>query len=106
MKTEKLFTYGTLCDEPIQLRLFGRLLSGTPDEFCGYQLSTVTVHEAEASGIFPIVIYTGNEENKIVGMVYELTPKDLENADRYEGKEYRRIQVKLSSGVTAWAYVE
>jgi hypothetical protein len=37
--------------------------------------------------------------------VYELSDKELERADRYEGKAYKRIKTKLKSGEEAWLYL-
>ncbi len=44
-------------------------------------------------------------EAVIEGFVYELTEKELERADRYEGKDYKRVKIKLYSGVGSWLYL-
>jgi hypothetical protein len=45
---------------------------------------------------YPIITPTNNALDSIDGIVYELTQKDLELADTYEGKYHRRIEVLQS----------
>ncbi len=47
---------------------------------------------------------TNNNEDTIDGMFYELTVQELQLADTYEGKYYKRIEVQLQSNEVAWAY--
>ncbi len=108
--TEKLFSYGVLQDESVQLRAFGRKLNGTKDNLIGYQLSTIEVHDTDAvatsgTAVHPILIYTGNRINKVAGMVFDVTPEELKRADAYEVTDYERISVHLQSGVRAWVYI-
>ncbi|TKC91861.1 hypothetical protein FAZ69_05060 [Trinickia terrae] len=37
-------------------------------------------------------------------MVFEITPEELEAADRYEVADYQRVRVRPKSGVDAWVY--
>jgi len=43
--TERLFSYGTLQTETVQLSLFGRRLEGEPDALVGYCLVTIHVQD-------------------------------------------------------------
>jgi hypothetical protein len=38
-------------------------------------------------------------------MVFEVTTAELAAADEYEVADYKRVSVRLKSGVQAWVYV-
>jgi hypothetical protein len=106
-----LFSYGTLQEPNVQLATFGRELPGTPDALVGYEQSMVPINDPEVvrtSGKthHPIVRYTGNANARVPGTVFEITSQELECADRYEVSAYRRVAAPLSSGCTAWVYVD
>lgn len=108
--TEKLFSYGTLRYEAVQLSTFGRKLVGNPDTLSGYKLSQVTITDSNVIAVsgddtHPILIATHNENDKVDGVVFDITAKELELADRYEVADYKRVGVTLCSGVFAWVYV-
>lgn len=110
MNTEKLFSYGTLRYESVQLSNFGRKLYGTTDSLPGFGMSKVKIHNSQviaASGEdeHPIITYTGKVSDNVEGMVFDVSTEELEKADSYEVADYKRIQVTLSSGVCAWVYV-
>jgi gamma-glutamylcyclotransferase (GGCT)/AIG2-like uncharacterized protein YtfP len=106
-----LFSYGTLQQLNVQLATFGRELSGTSDSIVGYEQSLVAIDDPEVvrtSGKthHPIVKYTGNAAARVSGTVFEITAQELEHADRYEVSAYKRVAAPLSSGRTAWVYVD
>lgn len=108
-----LFAYGTLRDEAVQRALFDRRLPGRADELHGFERATVTIEEKaeaatgeRASAAYPILRYDGNAGSRVEGTVFEIDDAELERADRYEGEAYRRIEVTLASGTTAWVYVD
>jgi gamma-glutamylcyclotransferase (GGCT)/AIG2-like uncharacterized protein YtfP len=106
-----LFSYGTLRQADVQRATFGRELSGTSDSLVGYEQSLVAIDDPEvvrASGKthHPIVRYTGNAAARVSGTVFEITTQELEHADRYEVSAYTRVAAPLSSGRTAWVYVD
>jgi gamma-glutamylcyclotransferase (GGCT)/AIG2-like uncharacterized protein YtfP len=110
MSLEKLFSYGTLQYEAVQLSTFGRKLNGSPDVLCGYILSQLKINNPDvvaASGeaVHPILLPSGNKLDQIQGVVFDLSSKELELADQYEVADYKRISVTLFSGITAWVYV-
>jgi len=108
---EKLFSYGTLQQEEVQLAIFGRKLIGTPDHLVGYHLSMLKItdpHVLATSGkeFHPIVNHTGHADDTVEGTVFEITPEELAQADRYEVEDYQRVSAPLRSGQSAWLYVK
>ncbi len=100
-KTQYLFTYGTLQEEDVQRALFTRKLKGNRDVLIGFQLS-----EEKLMGKYPVIMQTGNEKDSVTGKVYNISNLELYKADAYETQAYKRIMVKLISGLTAWTYIE
>ena len=89
---------------------FGRKLIGKSDNLHGFNLSTVEIKNSDVvatSGetLHPILIHTGNVDDIVSGMVFEITSDELKKADEYEVEDYKRILVKLNSGISAWVYV-
>ncbi|WP_281239332.1 gamma-glutamylcyclotransferase family protein [Flavobacterium praedii] len=101
---QKLFTYGTLQDTDVQENLFGRILQGTPETLIGYELSEIQIEEEFGLVHYPIIMETKDSNDTISGILYEVTMNDLHQADLYEGKHYKRIEVQLQSNQKAWAY--
>jgi gamma-glutamylcyclotransferase (GGCT)/AIG2-like uncharacterized protein YtfP len=109
--TERLFSYGTLQLEAVQLATFGRLLNGQPDHLPGYALSQLKIQDAAVVATsgkthHPIVVRTGHARDRVEGTVLLITADELAHADAYEVKEYRRDRVALASGISAWVYVD
>ena len=108
--TVTLFSYGTLQLPEVQRATYGRLLEGTPDVLTGYRLVPLTITSAEVvalSGepVHMIACRTKDGGARIPGVVYKITPAELEATDAYEGDAYARREVRLESGVTAFLYV-
>jgi gamma-glutamylcyclotransferase (GGCT)/AIG2-like uncharacterized protein YtfP len=106
-----LFSYGTLQQDEVQIATFGRLLSGEKDNLLSYRLTEVQILDPDVvkkSGKthHPIVIYTGETTHLVEGIVFEISEKELEQADAYEVSDYQRVTGQLSSGKTAWVYVD
>jgi gamma-glutamylcyclotransferase (GGCT)/AIG2-like uncharacterized protein YtfP len=105
-----LFSYGTLQNPQVQIATFGRRLTGHPDALPGYALSAIEITDpgvvaASGQASHPIITATGDDNDRVDGAVYEITPAELEAADRYEVGEYRRVRARLASGTHAWAYI-
>jgi gamma-glutamylcyclotransferase (GGCT)/AIG2-like uncharacterized protein YtfP len=96
-----LFAYGTLQDPVIHIAHFGRTLTGTPDRLDGFTRSTLS----DDGGVYPVLIPGGDAPAPVAGLVFEITDADLAAADLYEGDLYRRLRVRLASGLDAWVYV-
>ncbi len=101
---ENLFAYGTLKDKEVQETIFGRVLTGTPDKLVGYAIKEINIEEEFGVIGYPIITETQNPEDTISGILYKLSPRELQLADTYEGIHYKRIQVVLHSKETVWTY--
>jgi hypothetical protein len=108
---EFLFSYGTLQLEAVQMATFGRLLAGTSDALTGFELATLKIEDPAVIAIsgkanHTIAKSTGLDSDVILGTVFQVTPDDIENADKYEVDACKRIAVTLRSGARAWVYVD
>ena len=108
--TEKLFTYGTLQTEEVQLEIFGRRLEGHEDALPKYTLKTIEILDQEfvaksGTAIHRNLQFTGVASDFVEGTVYSVTRDELKQADAYEPEGYERLLVELKSGAKAWVYV-
>ena len=109
--TEKLFSYGTLQREEVQLSTFGRTLEGGPDSLTGYEVTLIpikdqSVIDATGDTHYRNIRFTGLASDVVDGTAFKVPIKELEQADGYEeDANYRRVVVELSSGVKAWVYL-
>jgi gamma-glutamylcyclotransferase (GGCT)/AIG2-like uncharacterized protein YtfP len=108
---ERLFSYGTLQLEPVQLATFGRKLAGLADEMPGYALDMLKIEDPDVVATsgkthHPVVTYSGQASDKVSGTVFAITAEELQHADDYEVAAYRRDRVVLASGMAAWVYVD
>lgn len=108
--SEKFFSYGSLQYESVQLSLFGRKLNGIQDILTKYQLSELeitdpNVIEISGKAIHSILKHTGKESDEVCGMVFDISPQELQQADQYEVKDYKRASIQLHSGIIAWVYI-
>ena len=101
---ENLFAYGTLRDKEVQETVFGRVLTGIPDKLIGYAVKEILIEEEFGMTEYPIIIATQNPEDSISGVLYQLSPRELQLADTYEGIHYKRIEVELHSNEIVWVY--
>lgn len=107
----KLFSYGTLQLEEIQLATFGRTLDTQTDALVGYAVTMIPINDEsvqEQLGLthYKNISYSGDNGDVVEGSVLTISGAELEQADAYEADaEYERIEVKLMSGVTAWVYL-
>lgn len=108
--TEKLFSYGTLQYDAVQLSTFGRKLMGTKAILPGFKMSTIEIHDphviaTSGENIHKIITRTENINDQIEGMVFDVSEEELQQADTYEVSCYKRVQVSLLSGELAWVYI-
>lgn len=104
-----LFSYGTLQDQAVQQRLFGRQLSGTPDALLGFRMDWLEARDPDAVAVSGVVRHsvvheTGDAQDRIAGTLLRLSDAELARADEYEADDYRRVRVTLASGAQAWLY--
>lgn len=105
-----LFSYGTLQQENVQLATFGRRLEGRPDRLAGFALSPMAITDphviaTSGSAVHVIARSSGDPADRIPGIVFGVTPAEIEAADRYEAGPIARIRVRLESGAEAFVYV-
>ena len=94
-----VFSYGSLRNREIQLRTFGRQLSGREDSLPGHVMVN---HEPLPANL----LRSSNPGDEVAGMVFEITQEELAAADEYEAADgYRRVSVTLQSGLHAWVYM-
>lgn len=108
--TERLFSYGTLRYEKVQIANFGRKLEGQEDTLHGFKLSQVEIKNSDVvatsgDNFHPIISYTGNPSDWVSGIVFAISKEELVQADKYEVSEYKRVNVILKSGINAWVYI-
>jgi hypothetical protein len=111
MKTEYLFSYGTLQLEAVQMANFGRRLTGTRDILPGFEATFIEINDPATVSLsgktrHSIAQFTGLPSDTIAGTVFELTPEEVQSADGYEVPPYVRVAVVLQSGKRAWVYVD
>jgi gamma-glutamyl AIG2-like cyclotransferase len=105
-----LFSYGTLQLPEVQRATYGRLLEGRPDVLVGYRLAPLTITDPEVvalsgAAVHTIACRTGDSADRIAGVVYAITPAELEATDEYEVDAYGRVEARLASGATAFVYI-
>ena len=105
-----LFSYGTLQNPQVQLETFGRILEGEKDILSGYRIDRLEITDPEVlrkSGqrYHPVLIFSGNEENAVEGMLFEVTEEEILRADEYEVDDYKRIETTFKSGKKGFIYV-
>jgi len=107
----KLFSYGTLQQENVQLETFGRRLEGQADALPGYRREMVRITDpaviaTSGADHHPIVMESGDPADAVAGTVFDVTEAEITAADTYEVADYRRVAVRLRSGLDAWVYVK
>ena len=110
-ETERLFSYGTLQTETVQISTFGRRLAGNPDALVGYRLRMIKIEDQDfvaTSGAeyHRNLEFTGSASDLVEGTVFSVTQQELEQADAYEPDGYKRVRAKLHSGIEAWVYLD
>jgi gamma-glutamylcyclotransferase (GGCT)/AIG2-like uncharacterized protein YtfP len=106
---EWLFSYGTLQQKNVQQANFGRELEGVKDSLPGYVVAEIRISDKRVireSGkeFHPILKYTGNDEDQVLGTVFEMTSDELARADEYEVDDYTRVSAQLLPGRECWIY--
>lgn len=107
----KLFSYGTLQQENVQLATFGRRLAGQADQLIGFIQTEIEIEDPEVvrtSGKthHPMLVFTNQATDHVNGTVFDITDAELAQADAYEVDDYKRVAVTLVSGMQAWVYVD
>ncbi|KPH99528.1 AIG2 family protein [Actinobacteria bacterium OV450] len=104
-----LFSFGTLRDERVQTALFGRAVPTSPASLAGYTTRPLPITDPAviaASGLDVHLILERRLGSAVEGAVLRLTDRELAAADAYEVDDYVRRRVALTSGESAWAYLD
>jgi gamma-glutamylcyclotransferase (GGCT)/AIG2-like uncharacterized protein YtfP len=107
----RLFSYGTLQLEQVQVDTFGRTLEGNADALIGFKQALLEITDPEVLKIsgerfHPIVVASADLNDTVAGTVFWITREELAAADRYEVSDYQRVEAELASGGRAWVYVK
>jgi len=105
-----LFSYSTLQHEDVQIATFGRRLEGRTDALPGYATALFEIKDAAVvatSGKTHHLMArpSANPADEVTGKAFRLTAAELAAADTYEVSAYKRIEVRLKSGLAAFVYV-
>ena len=104
-----LFSYGTLQLEKVQRELFGRVLAALPDTLTGFALDSITIRNPAVLAASGLEVHNILRRDPcapaIHGVALAITPGDLPAIDAYEGADYVRVAVTLTSGRPAFVYV-
>jgi gamma-glutamylcyclotransferase (GGCT)/AIG2-like uncharacterized protein YtfP len=103
---EQIFSYGTLRSKEIQMKVFNKILTGTPDQIIGYKIKDLQIEEEFGMEDYFVATPSENPSDTIDGIVFNVTSADLTKADLFESNAYKRTQITLKSGITAWIYLE
>jgi gamma-glutamylcyclotransferase (GGCT)/AIG2-like uncharacterized protein YtfP len=86
-----LFVYGTLMAPEVVETLLGRLPPNQPATLQGYRRHPVLQQ------VYPGLVEASND-NCVRGILFcDLQPSDWQRLDRFEDKEYTRVQVKVQA---------
>lgn len=96
--------------EEVQKETFGRLLKGHKDFLTGYQLKMLEITDPEvlrksSQKFHPILEFSGNMEDEVEGILFEVTDEEILQADAYEVDDYKRIETVFRSGKKGFIYV-
>ena len=94
-----VFVYGTLMDEKIRYDVLGRQIPGIHATLDGYDGSKTIIIENKS---YPAA--EKNSECFIKGLTIELTEDEILKLDVYETDAYKREEVKLTNGQSAFIY--
>jgi len=105
-----LFSYGTLQQEDVQLATFGRRLEGRPETLPGYatvlfEIEDAAVVATSGKAHHLMARPSGDPADAVAGVAFRITAAELAAADSYEVSAYKRIEVRLKSGLAAFVYV-
>lgn len=94
-----IFVYGTLLDDTVRGRVLGKNIKGKSDILEDYIIDTHSVLTS-----YPTLVRKVN--GVVNGKYFDVDENDIKKLDRYESDYYKKIEVKLKSGVDSLAYIE
>jgi len=94
-----IFVYGTLLDDTVRGRVLGKDIKGKSDTLEDYIIDTHSVLTS-----YPTIIES--KKGFVNGKYFDVDMEDIKKLDRYESNYYKKIEVKLKSGVDTLVYTE
>jgi len=94
-----IFVYGSLLDSRQRDFILKRKVSGDSDVLMNYMKMPHPVFK-----IYPTI--KPKEGKKVLGETFKVSDKDITRLDTYETSYYKKIEVTLSSGKKALAYID
>lgn len=94
MSQQKVFVFGTLTDDRTRAKVLGREVPAT--------IALLPRHQKIVAGVDWATILT-QDESTVVGVVFDVSTKELALLDDWEGK-YKRKKMRLYDGTIAWVY--
>ena len=103
---ELLFSYGTLRSKQVQMQIFNKVLSGSPDQILGFKLKSLQIEEefgmadyVVAVPIIGVVVDVPWCIGKNIDLQYKVC-LDLENENRL--KTYRKLLMHVTFVSCVW----
>lgn len=105
-----VFSYGALQIAELQRSILGRVFPAEADILPGFtadyaEMADPRFAELTGTSTHAVLRRTGDPRDKVIGSVYRFTEDELDAADQFEVAMFRREQVVLASGRTAWVYL-
>jgi gamma-glutamylcyclotransferase (GGCT)/AIG2-like uncharacterized protein YtfP len=94
-----IFVYGTLLDDTVRGRVLGKHVKGKSDTLEDYIIDTHSVLTS-----YPTIVQ--QDKGFVNGKYFDVDMEDIKKLDRYESEYYKKIEVKLKSGVDTLVYTE
>ena len=99
----KIFSYGTLWKEDIQLSVFGRTFD--VDQDMDY-INGWDIIKVKMDGVYYNVAVEGDMSCVVMGAIVNVPDEFIKLVDKYEGREYKRIDIKTMTGTDCQIYVK
>jgi len=101
LQSVKIFSYGTLKNKDIQLQVFNTkfIIDKGIEIVEGYKIKNIKIDDE----IYKIAIKS--KYKAIKGCIINVPKTLLKEVDEWEGKHYKRINIKTKSGKTCMMYV-
>ena len=94
-----IFVYGTLLDDTVRGRVLGKDIKGKSDTLEDYIIDTHSVLTS-----YPTIVQ--QDRGFVNGKYFDVDMEDIKKLDRYESEYYKKIEVKLKSGIDTLVYTE
>jgi hypothetical protein len=90
---------------------FDRILKGETDYLPGYEVYLLEITGTEVlrksnQKYHPILHFSGNENCRVKGILYDVTNEEFSKADECEVSDYKRVEAVFTSGKTGFIYVK